>query len=246
MNVSVRVGSPGDNGDVRQSNVAVAVSLGGGYGVSAAAQSAGDSAFDSPVAGIALPPLPALVVVSPVAVLSPVAAFVPEAAQGIAAVDEALDLLVPWLEPSRSLPLPAATVGALVREPTLRAASPTIGLRGELVETRPALGPTGLPAPALRAPTVETQAAAPQSQAAKSAKRASRWQVPTNTGPAPKRAPSGTSVSAAGAAGSSSGSLPIFLALPFLAALLDLARRVALERFATPSEHRSHIPDTPG
>jgi hypothetical protein len=28
--------------------------------------------------------------------------------------------------------------------------------------------------------------------------------------------------------------------------LLDLARRVALERFATPSGHRSHIPDTPG
>jgi hypothetical protein len=100
--------------------------------------------------------------------------------------------------------------------------------------------------PALRAPTVETQAAAPHSRAVKSAKRASRWQVPTNTGSAPKRAPSGTSVSAAGAAGSSSGSLPIFLALPFLAAVLDLARRVALERFATPSGHGSRIPDTPG
>ncbi len=42
------------------------------------------------------------------------------------------------------------------------------------------------------------------------------------------------------------GGLPIFLALPFLAAVLDLARRVALERVTWPSGHRRRPPDTPG
>jgi hypothetical protein len=63
---------------------------------------------------------------------------------------------------------------------------------------------------------------------------------------APAAAPSGTSASAAGAGGSSGGGLPIFLALPFIAAVLDLARRVALERATWPSGHRRRIPDTPG
>jgi hypothetical protein len=63
---------------------------------------------------------------------------------------------------------------------------------------------------------------------------------------APAATPSGTSASAAGAGGSSGGGLPIFLALPFLAAVLDLARRVALERVTWPSGHRRRMPDTPG
>ena len=57
---------------------------------------------------------------------------------------------------------------------------------------------------------------------------------------------SGASVSAAGTGGSSGGGLPIFLALPFIAAMLDLARRVALERATWPSGHRRRVPDTPG
>jgi hypothetical protein len=57
---------------------------------------------------------------------------------------------------------------------------------------------------------------------------------------------SGTSVSAAGTGGSPGGGLPIFLALPFIAAMLDLARRVALERATWPSGHRRRVPDTPG
>ena len=56
----------------------------------------------------------------------------------------------------------------------------------------------------------------------------------------------GASAAASTGGGSSGGGLPVFLALPFLVALLDLARRVALERAASPSEHRSRMPDTPG
>jgi hypothetical protein len=53
-------------------------------------------------------------------------------------------------------------------------------------------------------------------------------------------------VSAAGAGGSSGGGIPIFLALPFVAAMLDLARRVALDRATWPSGHGRRVPDRPG
>ena len=57
---------------------------------------------------------------------------------------------------------------------------------------------------------------------------------------------SGTSVAPASAGSSSSGGLPLILALPFVAAVLDMARRRALDRVATPSGHRSRVPDDPG
>ena len=60
------------------------------------------------------------------------------------------------------------------------------------------------------------------------------------------RQSSGTSVAPAGVGSSSSGGLPLVLALPFLVAVLDMARRLALDRVATPSGHRSRVPDDPG
>jgi hypothetical protein len=83
---------------------------------------------------------------------------------------------------------------------------------------------------------------------ARKAKAAPR-RTPSRSAPDPKlpMSPvSGTSVSAAGTGGSPGGGLPIFLALPFLAVMLDLARRVALERATWPSGHRRRAPDTPG
>jgi hypothetical protein len=68
----------------------------------------------------------------------------------------------------------------------------------------------------------------------------------------PSRTPvisvSGVSAGAAsGAGGGSSGSgLPLLLTLPFVAALLDLARRVALEHATWPTGHRRRVPDRPG
>jgi hypothetical protein len=249
VNVSIRVGSPGNDGAVKQSNVAVGVSVGSTHTPPAADPPPADSPSfpESTAPGITLPQLPALAVVASVAVLSPVAAVIPELAEEILTVEEAIDLLVPSLTGARSFPLaPAVAARSLGGGSALRAAPFTIGPRGELAATRPALGPTGSPVPALRAPATDAHPAAPPSSASRSTKRASRWKVPAGTSSAPERAPSGTSASAAGAGGSASGSLPIFLALPFLAALLDLARRVALERFATPSGQRSRIPDTPG
>jgi len=71
--------------------------------------------------------------------------------------------------------------------------------------------------------------------------------TPSKPSPAPPPpAPTGATVSAAGAAGSSGGGIPIFLALPFVAAMLDLARRVALDRATWPSGHRRRVPERPG
>jgi hypothetical protein len=85
-----------------------------------------------------------------------------------------------------------------------------------------------------------------RSDAQRRAKPAPRWRTPVPTSPAPQSAPIGASAAASTGGASSGGGLPVFLALPFLVALLDLARRVALERAASPSEHRSRMPDTPG
>jgi hypothetical protein len=91
--------------------------------------------------------------------------------------------------------------------------------------------------------SVERVAAAPDTEREGPAPR---WRRPAPTPPAPPQAPSGTSAAAASGGGSSGGGLPFLLALPFVVAMLDLARRTALERVATPSGHRSRMPDDPG
>jgi hypothetical protein len=112
---------------------------------------------------------------------------------------------------------------------------------------RPALGPAGIDVPALRpAATVAQTSNTGTSDATQRAKPATRWRTRAPSSPVPETAPLGTSAAPSAGGGSSSGGLPIFLALPFLVAVLDLARRVAIERIATPSGHRSRIPDTPG
>lgn len=75
---------------------------------------------------------------------------------------------------------------------------------------------------------------------------APRWKAPAPAQPVPASLTSGTSAAPASGGGSSGGGIPIFLALPFLAVMFDLARRVALDRVALPSGHRSRMPENPG
>jgi hypothetical protein len=75
---------------------------------------------------------------------------------------------------------------------------------------------------------------------------APRWKAPAPGERVPATTPSGASVAPAAGGGSSGGGIPIFLALPFLAAMADLARRVTLDRVALPSGHRSRVPEDPG
>jgi hypothetical protein len=81
--------------------------------------------------------------------------------------------------------------------------------------------------------------------AEKAEKDAARWHAPVPER-IPATIPSGASFAPATGGGSSGGGIPIFLALPFLAAMLDLARRVTLDRAALPLGHRSRMPDDPG
>jgi hypothetical protein len=57
---------------------------------------------------------------------------------------------------------------------------------------------------------------------------------------------SSVSAAAVSGGGSPGGGVPFLLALPFVAALLDLARRVALDRATWPSGQWRRDPDPPG
>jgi len=95
------------------------------------------------------------------------------------------------------------------------------------------------------ASAADGRSAAPGSSAPRAAKKQTRWRAPLRA-PTPAQVPSGASFAPATGGSSSGGGIPIFLALPFLAAMLDLARRVTLDRVALPSGHRSRVPEDPG
>jgi hypothetical protein len=255
VNVSIRVGSPGNDGPVSQSNVAVAVSAGIG-GARSTSSGNGASTGSAPASSIpaGFPGAAALPgFVSLPAVLSPVVS-VPSMGEAGGLSGLVVEPALPWVEGSAELRTASPILGG--EEPTRLDPSPGFAPRLGVAPrvawqqpelSRPALGTHGLDAPVLRpAPAVAGAEAPEATPAAKRAKAAPRWRTKGPASPVPETAPSGTSAAPASGGGSSSGGLPIFLALPFLAALLDLARRVAIDRIATPSGHRSRIPDTPG
>ncbi len=258
VNVSIRVSSPGNDGPVSQSNVAVSVALPGGVRVP---QGPG-------VDPVSLPGLPAsfpaAVVVStaPASVSSPsivdarVSALLPVGDElGVTAITDTLtDSLVGTALDAVDAPLVLPSV--VLRRPPAR--DP---LGGPSDWRLPGLGSASvgrLPSDVL-AVDVSTSAI---SRAFPVAQRTApditsgadtrptpppRWKAPAPPQPVPASAPSGASVAPASGGGSSGGGgIPIFLALPFLAAMLDLARRVTLDRVALPSDHRSRMPDDPG
>jgi hypothetical protein len=256
VNVAIRIASPGNDGPVTQANVAVAVSAGvsvpHGASTSAGAGASAPAAAPSSVPTVSLPALALPPVPSIAAVLSPVvpSLFEPSAESGVAELlspglappVDGLDALAgltlvapplvgldPTAEPTRSvLALPAFRAGAS-RAWGVPASTPGTVWRGRVSSVRPSVtdGARGTPH-------------------GKRPPRAPRWRTRAPTTPAPAQAPPAASAAAAGSGGSSGGGLPFFLALPFVAAMLDLARRAALERVATPSGHRSRMPENPG
>jgi hypothetical protein len=258
VNVSIRIASPGNDGPVSQANVAIAVSAGVSvpHGASTPAQAGTPSPAVLPIPipvvslpGIVqLPSLPSLA-----AVLSPV---VPSL------VEPSIESGVTELVSSELGPLADALDGVDALTPVT---PPTVGARGVpswalLTPRRPPLGFGSSLGPGT---TVSARGVAwgggvaaarpssasehgPATRDPKRAKPAPRWRKPAPATPPPAQAPPGASAAAAGGGGSSGGGLPFLLALPFAAAMLDLARRVALERVATPSGHRSRMPENPG
>jgi hypothetical protein len=245
-NISVRISSPGNNGPVMQTNIAI--STGGGRSAPEPPRpSAGPTAPSGtqvtigvtlPVIAIQLPAGEATVP-APVPVLSTVDGVIANVVEDVTlALRDATVVLGPS----------DAAAPVLPRRVPLR--------RAPIASTSGVPTPTGggivvIPAPSWSVDGRSSHAALESPGRAAGPQRATRRgkSAPSDRSPAPRApatAPTGATVSAAGAGGSSGGGIPIFLALPFVAAMLDLARRVALDRATWPSGHGRRVPDRPG
>ena len=259
MNVSIRISSPGNDGPVSQSNVAIAV--GAGRTSPDGHTPAGSSPSPSPpvAPGASFPGIPSLPPIASLpglsslpAVLSPVVSVSPSLVEGGGVSGLVVGAALSFGDEPVELPFVLPGLGG-DGTPWLTGVGPIRG--GAIADVRMGewasgtgsrLGPAIVGA-AGRSSSIEAAAtSSKRSDAERRAKPAPRWRTPVPTSPAPASAPVGASAAASTGGGSSGGGLPVFLALPFLVALLDLARRVALERAASPSEHRSRMPDTPG
>ena len=242
VNIAIRISSPGNDGPVSQANVAVAAHVGplvvatpaGAAVVVPVPAPLGDIASDAVIPG--LTSLPALV-----AAPEPVWLGGDMSVRSIVQlVDEAVDL--PYVLP----PLLGTGTFRLVERRLLP------GLRGVAVPMIGRLAPVGafgeetlsdVDAEARSADEHSTASGVSASRATK--KPAPRWRAPLPS-PVPAQVTSGASFAPATGGSSSGGGIPVFLALPFLAAMLDLARRVTLDRVSLPSGHRSRVPEDPG
>lgn len=248
VNIAIRISSPGNDGPVTQANVAVATRVGS---VSVAAPQPG----------------PGLVLPLPIAVSAASDVLSDAVIPSMTSLQTLVAAEPIWLGDDVIIP---ATVGSIVELP--QTLLPLLGLRATGAVDRQWLGFPGrgsrLAAPAgpfapvgLLEPETSTtgssgwavasavgRSAQPQastSGAAEKPRPAPRWRAPLRK-PMQAPVPSGASFAPATGGGSSGGGIPIFLALPFLAAMADLARRVALDRVALPSGHRSRVPENPG
>jgi hypothetical protein len=233
VNVGIRIASPGNDGPVIQTNIAVAVGIGGPHVPTPAAASVGAGVADA-TSGAA-DPGPGVVSIAPVEI---------EAAPSPGElVFAATPLLEDGVEPSHG------ARGILGRLPLQGFA--TAGGRSGLAPVL--VGGSGRGLVSLRPVSIRrwsvpgnaTGRTGPHGREKGTAK-AAHWRLPAPGPGGITRVSSGTSVAPASSGGSSSGGLPLVLALPFLAAVLDMARRLALDRVATPSGHRSRVPDDPG
>jgi len=248
VNVSIRVASPGSNGPVSQVNVTSAA----GTTIAPVAVTGGPvklpvNALPIPASSVGalvsaiLPPVAAAVLVDPVPeeILTDAGADAVSTAGLALGVVEVPELLSPLLTgvtsalaPSRRLPSivarPAAPVGLLPPVARLELAAPAVVETLSKESTRDA-----------------SQATASDAGDRAQEKPVPRWKAPRPQ-PVPDVAPAGASAAPATGGGSAGGGIPIFLALPFLAAMLDLARRVMLDRVALPSGFRSRMPENPG
>ena len=257
-NVAIRISSPGNDGNVTQINLGARASV------------------VVPTPTRIVPPIPPRGVSAPSVGSLPSAASVPSLAQAlIAALGPPEDASTRPASDIALVPIPqSAPVSTIPPAPTtaLAPAAPKPGLLGSLGATglpagaglRAAWAEGGTARPYADAaalaretaaawaadgsqparPTASLPAASPAES--KPVASAPRWRppLPEPAVPAPL---SGVSAAAATGGGGSSGTGLLFLlALPFVAALLDLARRVALEHATWPPGHRRRPPDRPG
>jgi hypothetical protein len=242
-NIAIRISSPGNDGSVTQVNVGAGITI----------------PVAAPVHGAPFPPSPvnlpppldtALGAVS--AALDPVLAATPFVdTTDITAVHDPVEASDASAGPVSATPFaaPVAPIG----EPTTRA-NPLGPRAGGFRTFRIPLAPVvGFAPTTASAVDAAWRASSPaSSDGSKTTARPPEATPRPRVSRVPAKAPvisvSGVSASAAagGTGGSSGSGLPLLLALPFVAALLDLARRVAIEHATWPSGHRRRVPERPG
>ena len=241
-NIAIRISSPGDDGSVTQVNVGAAVTI------------------PMPREGHGAPFLPSPVNVPPALESAP--GVVPAELGSVLAAAPLLDTtdITAVLDTGAATDvatepvsaIPFAAPGAPLAAQTTRRHPPD-RRAGDVQTIRIPMAPVVRYAPATTsAVDAAWRAASPASAVgSKAPSRPPEATAAPRTAQQPSRAPviSVSGVSAGAAAGGTGGSgsgLPLLLALPFVAALLDLARRVALEHATWPSGHRRRVPDRPG
>jgi hypothetical protein len=246
INIAIRIRSPGRDGPVTQTNVALTVAgLAALLGATGGSGPAGLNDGPPAVASFVTVESPVTIVhLEATASVLPDASVPPEAVDGVLTIDP---------EPAADIPRAPTSVVVLPPERPLTLAAPMgavlVGGAPSLARSRGVGWGSGTLAEAdERAAGLGYHPSA--SRGAKAPRRPSRprWSVP------PPRSvvlldatPAGASVAPATGGSSSGGGIPIFLlALPFLAAVLDLAWRIALARARWPSGHRARALDDPG
>ena len=263
-NISIRIGSPGDDGPVTQSNIAgVSIPRLGGLGI--------------PSVGVAIPSIvvdTAREITVTIPTISRDSWEPPSATPIVVGVDAVLatlpaltDLPEDWTtigeDAVLALDEPLA-LGAAQADSALLATAPGTApspAGQSIVVIRPGaatLGTAGAgtfatarPDPTAWSPYAEISSrktrTSPQKARPERDRPAPRWQPASDLPPAGGSAPTSGATAAAAGPGSTPGvGLPTFLALLLFAAVLDLARRVALDRVMLPSGHWRRPPDTPG
>jgi hypothetical protein len=244
VNIAIRISSPGNDGPVSQSNLAVAVHVG--------------------LPAVATPAGPAVVVPTPVSVSDVASDAVIPGMTSLPALVAPVESI--WLGGDVSVRSIVQMVDTAVELPYVL--PPLLGTGAfRLVERQrlfPGLRVLDVPVIGRLAPVgefgletlSEADAGSPSADAHSTVSGASatrvekkpapRWRAPLPR-PVPAQVTSGASFApATGGSSSGGGGIPVFLALPFLAAMLDLARRVTLDRVSLPSGHRSRVPEDPG
>jgi hypothetical protein len=248
VNISIRISSPGNDGPVSQANVAVAAAVGSIV------------AAQTPVGSVVAIPAPAPVS-NPVSDVIPgmtsLPTSLPALAEQVAPIwlgdDSSVPSVVELVDDTVELPFGLAPLFRGVASGSDEGQTGAPAARGLAVPAIGRLSPIGTLGAAPGAYEAVQGVASAGGRSAESGEPASRaarkpvprWHAPLPQ-PMPAGTPSGASFAPATGGSSSGGGIPIFLVLPFLAAMLDLARRVPLDRAALPSGHRSRMPDDPG
>ena len=153
-------------------------------------------------------------------------------------------------EPVSAIPFAAPGAPAWGPARTAPLQAPTGGFQQFRIPTAPVLRYTPASTLAVDAAWRATSPASPATPKApaRPPEATPRQRAPHEPSKEPVISASGVSAGAAsgGTGGSSGSGLPLLLMLPFVAAVLDLARRVALEHATWPTGHRRRVPDRPG